>query len=121
MSSELKNSDLEIYQAINEETKRQLSTLNLIASENYPSVAVTEAQNSIFWSKLAEGYPGDRFCSGCEQVDVIESLARDRAKKLFGAEYANVQCPTATQANVAVYYALLKPGDVILAMRIIDG
>ncbi|MBW2369688.1 MAG: serine hydroxymethyltransferase [Deltaproteobacteria bacterium] len=121
MDDQLKKQDPEIFTAIEKEYQRQLSTLNLIASENYPSPAVTAAQNSIFWSKLAEGYPGWRFAAGCEQVDVIENLAIDRLKKLFGAEYVNVQCPTATQANIAVYYALLEPGDGILAMKITDG
>ncbi len=117
----LKKSDPEMYNVVQKEYQRQLSTLNLIASENYPSPAVLEAQSSIFYSKLAEGYPGKRFCAGCENVDFVENLARERAQKLFGADHANVQCVTATQANEAAYFALLKPGDLVLSMKLIDG
>lgn len=121
LTSHLTKFDPEIAGAIQRENQRELSTLNLIASENFASPAVLEAQNSIFYSKLAEGYPGNRFCAGCEQVDIIERLARERAKKLFGADHVNVQCPTATQANLAVYYALLESGDCVLSMGLADG
>jgi glycine hydroxymethyltransferase len=117
----LKLSDPEIYRLIKEEEKRQKSTLNLIASENYASRATLEAQASIFANKLGEGYIGNRECAGCEVIDKIEKLAISRAKKLLKAEHVNVQCPTATQANIVVYSALLRPGDIVLGPRLSHG
>jgi len=113
--------DPEIFRLIKEEEKRQTNTLNLIASENYASQETLEAQASITANKLAEGYIGRRECAGCEVIDKIEKLAIDRAKALFKADHANVQCPSATQANIAVYVALLKPGDTVLGPRLSHG
>jgi len=117
----LKVSDPEIYSLIKEEEKRQKSTLNLIASENYASQATLEAQASITADKLGEGYVGNRECAGCEVIDKIEELAIRRAKAIFKAEHVNVQCPTATQANIAVYAGLLKPGDTVLSPKLSHG
>lgn len=114
-------SDPEIYAAIRQEEERQLSKLELIASENFVSPAVLEAQGSVMTHKYAEGYPGRRYYGGCEYVDVAEALAQERARKLFGADYANVQPHSGTQANMAVYFALLKPGDTILGMNLDQG
>jgi len=114
-------SDPEIHKLIKEEEKRQRNTLNLIASENYASQATLEVQASIMADKLAEGYMGHRECAGCEVIDKIEKLAINRAKKLLKAEHVNVQCPTATQANIAVYSALLKLGDIVLGPRLSHG
>ncbi|MCS7274307.1 MAG: serine hydroxymethyltransferase [Candidatus Bipolaricaulota bacterium] len=113
--------DPEIYQAIQKELERQRFSLELIASENFPSLAVLEAQGSVLTNKYAEGYPGRRYYGGCEWVDVVESLAIARAKKLFGAEHANVQPHSGTQANLAVYFAVLTPGDTILSMKLAHG
>lgn len=113
--------DPEIFKLIKEEEERQTNTLNLIASENYASQATLEAQASIMADKLGEGYIGKRECAGCEVIDKIEKLAIDRAKAIFKAEHVNVQCPTATQANLAVYTALLKPGDIVLAPILSHG
>ena len=113
--------DTEIQEAINKELSRQRDKLEMIASENIVSTAVMQAQGSILTNKYAEGYPGKRYYGGCEYVDVIEQLAIDRAKKLFGAEYANVQPHSGAQANTAVYFALLQPGDTILGMNLTDG
>ncbi len=113
--------DPEIYQAIELETRRQQRTLELIASENVASVAVLEAQGSVLTNKYAEGYPGRRYYGGCEYVDIAENLAIARAKELFGADYANVQPHAGAQANTAVYFALLKPGDTILGMDLAHG
>ncbi len=113
--------DPEIKAAIDEELGRQRSKLEMIASENIVSKAVMEAQGSVLTNKYAEGYPGKRYYGGCEYVDVAEQLAIDRAKKLFGAEYANVQAHSGAQANTAVYFALLKPGDTIMGMNLTDG
>jgi glycine hydroxymethyltransferase len=117
----LKQVDPQIYAAINGELERERETLELIASENFTSVAVLEAQGSVLTNKYAEGYPGRRWYGGCECVDEAEQLAVDRAKQLFGAEYANVQPHSGTQANMAVFFALLKPGDTYLAMDLACG
>ncbi len=113
--------DTEIQEAINKELSRQRDKLEMIASENIVSKAVMQAQGSVLTNKYAEGYPGKRYYGGCEYVDVVEQLAIDRAKKLFGAEYANVQPHSGAQANTAVYFALLQPGDTILGMNLTDG
>lgn len=113
--------DTEIQEAINKELSRQRDKLEMIASENIVSKAVMQAQGSVLTNKYAEGYPGKRYYGGCEYVDVVEQLAIDRAKKLFGAEYANVQPHSGAQANTAVYFALLQLGDTILGMNLTDG
>ena len=113
--------DTEIQEAINKELSRQREKLEMIASENIVSKAVMQAQGSVLTNKYAEGYPGKRYYGGCEYVDIVEQLAIDRAKKLFGAEYANVQPHSGAQANTAVYFALLQPGDTILGMNLTDG
>ena len=105
----LKTVDPEIQKAIDQELSRQREKLEMIASENIVSTAVMQAQGSILTNKYAEGYPGKRYYGGCEYVDIVEQLAIDRAKKLFGAEYANVQPHSGAQANTAVYFALLQP------------
>jgi glycine hydroxymethyltransferase len=113
--------DPDIAEAIRRETARQAEGLELIASENFVSSAVLEATGSVFTNKYAEGYPGRRYYGGCEQVDVVESLAISRAKALFGAEHVNVQPHSGAQANMAVYMAVLKPGDTILGMNLAHG
>jgi glycine hydroxymethyltransferase len=113
--------DPELWQAMQDETRRQEDHIELIASENYTSPAVMEAQGSQLTNKYAEGYPGKRYYGGCEYVDVAEQLAIDRVKALFGAEYANVQPHSGSQANQAVYMAVLKPGDTILGMSLAHG
>ena len=113
--------DSEVFAAIENELNRQRNKLELIASENIVSRAVMEAQGSVLTNKYAEGYPGKRYYGGCEFVDVVEQLAIDRAKKLFGAEYANVQPHSGAQANMAVFFALLTPGDTVLGMNLTDG
>ena len=113
--------DTEIQEAINKELSRQRDKLEMIASENIVSKAVMQAQGSVLTNKYAEGYPGKRYYGGCEYVDIVEQLAIDRAKNLFGAEYANVQPHSGAQANTAVYFALLEPGDTILGMNLTDG
>ncbi|MCD5407470.1 MAG: serine hydroxymethyltransferase [Desulfotomaculum sp.] len=113
--------DAEIYETITKETERQRGTIELIASENFVSKAVMEAQGSVFTNKYAEGYPGKRYYGGCEFMDVAEDLARDRLKKLFGAEHVNVQPHSGANANFAVYFALLKPGDTIMGMNLAHG
>ncbi|MEI8121366.1 MAG: ribose 5-phosphate isomerase B [bacterium] len=113
--------DPKIYSAIKHEEERELRTLDLIASENYTSRAVREAQGSVLTNKYAEGYPGKRYYNGCEFVDVAEQLAMDRAKALFGAEHANVQPHCGSSANMAVYFAALQTGDTILAMSLAHG
>ncbi|NOX97967.1 MAG: serine hydroxymethyltransferase [Nitrospirae bacterium] len=118
---ELKNTDPEIAEAIRLEEEREKSKLNLIASENYASRAVLEAQGSVFTNKYAEGYPGERYYGGCEFMDKAESLARERAKRLFGAEHVNVQPHSGSQANMAVYFAALNPGDTLLGMDLAQG
>ena len=117
----LKNVDPEIYLAINNEIKRQEENIELIASENFVSPAVLEAMGSPLTNKYAEGYPGKRYYGGCEHVDVAESLAIERAKQLFGAEHVNVQPHSGAQANTAVYFAVLEPGDTILGMNLSHG
>ena len=117
----LKTVDPEIQKAIDQELSRQREKLEMIASENIVSTAVMQAQGSILTNKYAEGYPGKRYYGGCEYVDIVEQLAIDRAKKLFGAEYTNVQPHSGAQANTAVYFALLQPGDTILGMNLTDG
>jgi len=121
MKRRLSNTDPEIFEAIRNETKRQSTTLEMIASENFVSEAVLEAQGSVLTNKYAEGYPGKRYYGGCEFVDVAESLAIERAKTLFGVDHANVQPHSGTQANTAVYMAALKPGDTILGMNLSHG
>ena len=113
--------DPEVFDAIRKETERQNSRLELIASENFTSEAVLEAGGSVFTNKYAEGYPGKRYYGGCEWADVVENLARDRAKKLFSAEYANVQPHSGSQANEAAYASVLTPGDTILGMNLAHG
>lgn len=113
--------DPDIAEAITQESTRQEAHIELIASENYASPAVMEAQGSQLTNKYAEGYPGKRYYGGCEHVDVVEQLAIDRAKALFGADYANVQPHSGSQANAAVYMALLEPGDTVLGMSLADG
>ena len=113
--------DPDLWDAIQKETRRQEDHIELIASENYTSPAVMEAQGSQLTNKYAEGYPGKRYYGGCEYVDIAEQLAIDRAKALFGAEYANVQPHSGSQANQAVYAAVLKPGDTILGMSLAHG
>lgn len=117
----LRKSDSEIYSLIEEELERQTTGLELIASENFVSKAVLEAMGSILTNKYAEGYPGKRYYGGCEVVDKVEDLARERMKQLFGAEHANVQPHAGSQANMAVYMALLKPGDKVLGMDLSNG
>jgi glycine hydroxymethyltransferase len=117
----IKNTDPELYAAIQAEAKRQEDHIELIASENYTSPAVMEAQGSCLTNKYAEGYPGKRYYGGCEHVDVVEQLAIDRIKKLFGAEAANVQPNSGSQANQAVFMAFLKPGDTIMGMSLAEG
>lgn len=117
----VKANDPEVYEALISELKRQNRNLEMIASENFVSEAVLEAQGSILTNKYAEGYPGKRYYGGCENVDVVENLAIERAKALFGAEAANVQPHSGSQANFAVYQAFLKPGDKILSMDLSSG
>lgn len=119
--SYLQNIDPEVYQAIENEENREKGKIILIASENYASKAVLEAQGSIFTNKYAEGYPGKRYYGGCEYADVVERLAIERTKSLFGADHVNVQPHSGSQANMAVYLSVLKPGDCILGMSLNHG
>ena len=121
MNKPLHEVDPKVADAILQETKRQFESLELIASENFVSEAVLEAMGSIFTNKYAEGYPGRRYYGGCQNVDVVESLAIERAKQLFGAEHANVQSHSGSQANMAAYMAVLEPGDKILGMHLAHG
>ena len=121
MSRPLAEVDPEIYEAIQHEVERQDSQLELIASENFTSEAVLQATASVFTNKYAEGYPGKRYYGGCEFTDVVENLARDRAKKLFGAEYANVQPHSGSQANQAAYAAVCSPGDTVMGLNLAHG
>ena len=121
MTNFLATSDAEVWSAIAREIERQQDGLELIASENYTSPAVMQAAGSVLTNKYAEGYPGRRYYGGCENVDVVENLARDRAKQLFGAEAANVQPHSGSQANTAVYLAALKPGDTVLGLDLAHG
>ena len=113
--------DPEVWAAIQKEDKRQEQHIELIASENYASPAVMQAQGTQMTNKYAEGYPGKRYYGGCEYVDIVEQLAIDRLKALFGAEAANVQPNSGSQANQAVYLAVLKPGDSVLGMSLAEG
>lgn len=119
--TQLQHSDPQIWQAIQEEEQRQQDGLEMIASENYTSSAVMEATGSVLTNKYAEGYPGRRYYGGCQHVDVVENLARDRAIQLFGAEHANVQLHSGSQANTAVYLAVLEPSDVVLGLDLAHG
>ena len=121
VGSALQSLDPEVYAAISSETKRQAFHLEMIASENFVSEAVLEAMGSVFTNKYAEGYPGKRYYGGCEFTDVVETLAIERVKQLFGADHANVQPHSGTQANVAVYMTVLMPGDTILGMNLSHG
>jgi glycine hydroxymethyltransferase len=121
MMDELKLKDTEIFKAIALEEERQISKLELIASENFTSIAVRQAMGSVMTHKYAEGYPGKRYYGGCEFVDMAEDLARERAKKLFQAEYVNVQPHSGSQANMGVYFGALEPGDTILGMNLSHG
>ena len=117
----LKNTDPTIASAIEQDNQRQRYRINLIASENYTSKAVLDAQCSLLTNKYAEGYPGNRYYGGCQNVDTVETLAIDRAKKLFEADHVNVQAHSGAQANMAAYFTLLKPGDTVLAMSLAHG
>lgn len=117
----LKQTDIELFEAMVAEKKRQQTKIELIASENFVSEAVMEAMGSVLTNKYAEGYPDKRYYGGCEYVDVVENLARDRAKELFGADHANVQPHSGAQANMAVYFSILAPGDTVLGMNLNHG
>ncbi len=117
----LQKQDSQVFDAIQQELGRQRGKIELIASENFVSEAVMEAQGSVLTNKYAEGYPGRRYYGGCEYVDVVEDLARERAKKIFGAEHANVQPHSGAQANMAVYFTILNPGDTVLGMNLSHG
>lgn len=117
----LSNQDKQVFEAIQQELGRQRGKIELIASENFVSEAVMEAQGSVLTNKYAEGYPGRRYYGGCEYVDVVEDLARDRAKEIFGAEYVNVQPHSGAQANMAVYFTALEQGDTVLGMNLSHG
>lgn len=118
---QLRKQDPAVLEAMNLELKRQRNNIELIASENIVSEAVMEAMGSVLTNKYAEGYPGKRYYGGCEHVDIVENIARDRAKELFGAEHANVQPHSGAQANLAVYLTALKPGDTVLGMNLAHG
>ncbi len=117
----LKNSDIEVYRALEQEIDRQNEHIELIASENFVSRAVMEAMGSPLTNKYAEGYPAKRYYGGCEYVDIVENLARDRMKKIFNAEHANVQPHSGANANIGVYFAMLEPGDTVLGMNLSHG
>jgi glycine hydroxymethyltransferase len=117
----LSNQDKQVYEAIQQELGRQRGKIELIASENFVSEAVMEAQGSVLTNKYAEGYPGRRYYGGCEYVDIVEDLARERAKEIFGAEYVNVQPHSGAQANMAVYFTVLEQGDTVLGMNLSHG
>ncbi|WP_078543425.1 serine hydroxymethyltransferase [Litchfieldia alkalitelluris] len=117
----LSQQDPSVFGAIQDELKRQRTKIELIASENFVSEAVMEAQGSVLTNKYAEGYPGRRYYGGCEHVDVVEDIARDRAKEIFGAEYVNVQPHSGAQANMAVYFTILEQGDTVLGMNLSHG
>ena len=121
MLNDLRSSDPEIYMAVMAERDRENDTLELIASENFVSKAVLQAAGSVMTNKYAEGYPGKRYYGGCDAVDTAENLARDRVKELFGIEYANVQPHSGSQANMSVYFTLVKPGDTVLGMDLAHG
>src|SRR5699024_3552888 len=117
----LQKNDNIIYNAIANEENIQRQALELIASENFVSDDVLEALGSVMTNKYAEGYPAKRYYGGCEYVDIVENLARDRAKEIFGAEHANIQTHSGAQANMAVYFTVLKPGDTVLGMNLAHG
>ena len=117
----LAEQDPQVAEAISEELDRQRNSIELIASENFTSPAVMQAMGSVLTNKYAEGYPGKRYYGGCEKVDIVEDLARDRAKELFGAKFANVQPHSGANANLAAYFATIKPGDVVLGMSLDNG
>ncbi|WP_455663237.1 serine hydroxymethyltransferase [Pradoshia sp.] len=119
--SYLQEQDSQVFKAIQQELGRQRGKIELIASENFVSEAVMEAQGSVLTNKYAEGYPAKRYYGGCEYVDIVEDLARDRAKQIFGAEHANVQPHSGAQANMAVYFTILNPGDTVLGMNLSHG
>src|SRR5712664_3886949 len=121
MARPLAEVDPQVYEAIQQETRRQHSQIELIASENFTSEAILESAGSVFTNKYAEGYPGKRYYAGCEFADIVEDLARERARKLFGAEYVNVQPHSGSQANQAAYGAVLEPGDTVLGMNLAHG
>src|SRR5690242_21348021 len=121
LGQSLADADPQVYAAVIDEQRRQRGTLEMIASENFAPRSVMEAQGSVLTNKYAEGYPGRRYYGGCEHVDVVEQLAIDRVKALFGAEYANVQPHSGAQANAAAMAALLKPGDTILGLALAHG
>lgn len=121
MYPELQKNDPEVFNAVRAELGRQRHKLELIASENFTSLAVMQAQGSVLTNKYAEGYPAKRYYGGCENVDVVENLAIERAKKIFGAQHANVQPHSGAQANMAVYFALLQPGDTVLGLNLSHG
>src|ERR1700689_2943015 len=121
MSRSLDEVDPEVAEALRDEVRRQATGLELIASENFVSEAVLEAMGSVFTNKYAEGYPGKRYYGGCEFADVVENLARERAKQLFGAEHANVQPHSGSQANAAAYMTLLEPGETLLGLDLANG
>lgn len=121
MFKQLLKQDPEIAKAIKQELNRQRHTLELIASENFVSMAILAAEGTVLTNKYAEGYPGNRYYGGCQFIDVIEDIARERAKELFNAEYANVQPHAGTQANIAAYYVLIEPGDTVLALDLAHG
>ena len=121
MARPLAEVDPEIFAAVRGELERQDTRLELIASENFTSEAILEAAGTVFTNKYAEGYPGKRYYGGCEFVDVVENLARERAKKLFNAEYANVQPHSGSQANQAAYAAVLQPGDTVMGLNLAHG
>ena len=117
----LKITDPEVFEALQKEIERERKNIVLIASENYASRSVLEVQGSVFTNKYAEGYPGKRYYGGCENADIVENLARERAKELFGTEHVNVQPHSGSQANMAVFFSVLKPGDTILSMSLSHG
>lgn len=113
--------DTEVFSSVERELNRQRNNIELIASENFVSKEIMELAGSVLTNKYAEGYPGKRYYGGCQFVDEVETLAQERLKKLFGCEYANVQPHSGAQANTAVYFALLQPGDKVLGMSLNDG
>jgi len=117
----IEQNDPLVWAAIQAEIERQQDGLEMIASENYTSPAIMEAAGSVLTNKYAEGYPGRRYYGGCEHVDVVEDLARDRARQLFGADFANVQPHSGSQANMAVYLSVLEPGDTVLGLDLAHG
>ena len=117
----LKNEDTKIYQSIIDELNRQRNTIELIASENFTSQSILEVAGSVLTNKYAEGYPGKRYYGGCESVDVAENIARDRLKRLFNAEYANVQPHSGSQANMGVFNVFLNPGDTVMGLNLAHG